>query len=834
MSEFVRDLRFAVRLLAKSPVFTVTAVLLLAIGIGANTLIFSLVDALLLRPLPVAHPENLVRLIEVHPNGFVTWDLPYDFCDAAASLDPDFTELLCQGETDVAFSDKTSTERVRVHLVSPNFFSSLGAHAFLGRVLTAEDERTKANNAVLSYGFWRRAMRGDPSILGRTIVLGGHPFTVVGVTPEPFNGLSSDTSPDLRVPIAVARSLVKPVDEINPAVTPLFAQIFARLRSGVPFTRANGEADPRMHAALEEESNRFFKPANGTARSNSVNRSRLELESIVYGVSTLRAQFSHSLEILMAGVALLLLMACANVAGLLLARSTARAREMGIRLALGASSGRIVRQLLTEGLLLSLIGGFAGILLTIACLPLLVRGLPPIRDRGAVLQSLAVHIGIDFPVLAFALGATVLTAALFALSPALRCSRADVASALKGGRTTTRGTRAGNLIVTAQVAICTLILITAALLVETLDRMRSMNPGFDRDRIVTFTIDPSLNGYTAPQVRAFSKTLLEKSRALPGVGSASIASRGLMRGTGVKATFGAAGSRITAADFLNSSLNDVTPDYFGTMGMRLLSGRAFNGFDQSNTTPHKVIVNQVFARRFFATKNSIGERFGFPGAGGIATGDNEIVGVVSDAKYRSLREPIPPTVYHPVVDGFESGFILHVRTRENPETMIAPIRELLDSLDPSLPIIEVRTLRQEVDASLWQERLLALLSTVFGAIAALLASIGLYGALDYALKSRTREIGVRMALGAEPQRIAGLFSQQAFVLTANGLALGLGAYAVAAVCIRRLLFDVRPWDPAAVIPAVLLVGFIAALATAPGTLRAMRIDPGSALRTETE
>lgn len=832
MAEFIRDLRFGFRVLAKSPVFVATAALLLAIGISANTLIFSVVDALLLRPLPVSHPENLVRLVEVHPNDFVTWDLPYGFCDAVASRDADLSEVLCQGEADVAFSDGVSTERVRVHLVSPNFFSSLGAHAHLGRVLTPDDERSGAANAVLSYGFWQSRLRGDASVLGKSINLGGHSFTIIGVSPEAFNGLTADTSPAMRVPAAVDRTLVAPDAGMSPGARTVFAQIFGRLRSGVPFERASAEADPLLQAAYQEEFDKIYAREKGTAPPKSSITSRLRLESIATGVSTLRGQFSRGLEVLMAGVALLLLMTCANVAGLLLARSTARAQEMGIRLALGASPARIVRQLLTEGLLLSLLGGTAGILLTSACLPLLVRGLPPIRDRAAVLQPLAVHIAIDLRVLAFALAATVLTALLFALSPALRCARADVLSALRAGRTTTRRLLPRNLIVAAQVAICTVILIGAALLVQTLQRMRSMDAGFDRDHVVTFTIDAGLSGYTPERTRVLSKTLSAKAGVLPGVSAVSIASRGLMRGTGVKATFGVAGSHISDTDFLNCSLNDVAPGYFETLGMHLLAGRAFTWFDRNQATPRKVIVNQTFARRFFQGRNPVGERFGSPGPGGIARADDEIIGVVSDAKYRSLREPVPPTVYGPRVDGFESAFILHLRTRQQPETMIAPVREIVRSLDPGLPIIEVRTLRDEVEASLWQERLLASLSTIFGAIAVLLASIGLYGALDYAVKSRTREIGVRIALGAQPARIVGLFSREALMLTATGLALGLCAYAAATVWIRRVLYDLRPWEPTAVLFVVLLVVAMAVIAAAPAVYRAVRIPPAEALRSE--
>jgi predicted permease len=829
--EFGRDLRFGFRLLAKSRVFTATAILLLAIGIGANTLIFSAIDAVLLKPLPVAHPENLVRLVEVHPTGFVTWDLPYDFCSDAAARDADFSDVICQGEADVAFSDGNSTERVRVHLVSPNFFSSLGVGAALGRVLNAEDEHTHAQAAVASFEFWRRRFHSDPGIVGRKIVLAGHPFTIVGVSPEGFNGLAVDTSPDLRVPASANRLLIPRPAGLSPIARPLFAQIFARLKDGVPFARANSEADPLLLTAEEQEAGKMFARANGPLLSGPRD-SHLRLEPIPNGLSTLREQFSRSLELLMAGVALLLLMACANLAGLLLARSTARAEEMGIRLALGARPARIVRQLFTEGLLLAFLGGAAGILLTVACVPLLARALPPIRDRGAVLQPLAVHIAIDLRVAAFSIGATILTAVLFAMSPALRSARADVAGVLQGARTTTRRLTTGNLIVVAQIAMCTLILMGAVLLVETLEHMRAMNPGFDPDRVITFTIDPSVRGYIRGPALRFSKQLLDLARTLPGVNAAALASKGLMRGTGLKATVEAAGHRATPDDFLDVSMNDVTPDYFQTMGMRLLAGRGFTWFDRLNAKPQPMIVNQAFARRFFPDQNPIGARFGFPGPGGIGTADDQIIGVVSDAKYRSLRESIPPTVYSPYVDGFDSVFLLHLRTRRDPEALIAPVRQLLHSLDSAMPIIETRTLRQDVDASLWQERLLAMLSSIFGAIAALLASIGLYGALDYAVKSRTREIGVRAALGAEPAVIVRLFSRQALGLTVAGISVGLGAYASMSVFLRGVLYEVRPWELWPVITVAFLMALIAAIATAPAIYRATRIDPARALRTE--
>lgn len=607
MPAFLRDLRFGARLLLKSPVFAVTVVLLLGVGISANTLIFSVVHLLLLKPLPVPHPENLVRLVEVHPNEFLTWDLPYDFCEDVPARDTDFAEVLCQGEANVGFRVGDFTERVRVHLVSSNFFSSLGVQARLGRLLNADDERTRAMNAVVSYDFWKRRLRAEVSAIGRTVDLGGHAFTVVGVSSEGFNGLTVETEPDVRVPASVDRALLERPGEMSPAARPLWAQVFGRLRNGVPFERANAELDSLLHQAYQDEEDRLFPPQKGGAPRGAEIRSRLRLESIANGVSTLRTQFSHGLEILMAGVALLLLMACANVAGLLIGRAATREQEMSIRLAIGASTGGIVRQLLTEGLLLSVLGGVLGGLLTLVSMPLVVRGLPPVRDRAAVLQPTAVHLGIDLPVLGFAMAVTVLTAVLFALSPALRCASVDVSGALRGTRSSGRRSLVSSFLVMAEVALCTVILIEAALLVGTLERMRSMNPGFDADRVVTFTIDPAVRGYTPEQTQVLSKRLLQKAQALPGADVVSIAGRGLMRGTGVKATFGAVGTRISAGDFLNSSLNMVTPEYFETMGIHFVAGVNFDthiveapgSVAPGTAVVTPAVVNQTFVRRFF-------------------------------------------------------------------------------------------------------------------------------------------------------------------------------------------------------------------------------------------
>ncbi|MGH9627442.1 MAG: FtsX-like permease family protein, partial [Bryobacteraceae bacterium] len=627
------------------------------------------------------------------------------------------------------------------------------------------------------------------------------------------------TSPDIRVSLAAGRSLVqKPgIDPASPVYQEF--QIFGRLRPVIPIEQASSEIEPLLRGPYQDAMIRAFPELAKTLRKD-VFDSRLQLEPAGNGVSSLRTQFSQGLILLMACVGLLLLMACANVACLLLARSAARSQEISIRRALGASPWRVARQLLTESLVLALPGGAIGVLLAWLCGPLLLAALPPIRDRAAVIQPLAVDIGVDLRVLGFAVLGSLLTALLFGLSPAMGGARQNLAGALRGSRTTTARLSGRNMLVVVQVAVCVLLLAGASLLIETFNRMWSMDAGFDRDHIVTFTIDPGLKGYDQEQSELLSRQLLEKTRSLPGVVAAACALRGLMRGTGIKATFAAAGDPIRKSDFLNSSLNSVTPGYFDAMGMHILAGRDFTWSDHNRQTPRNVIVNHAFVRRFFPGQvfpghGAVGRLFGNSGPDGLAVPNNQIIGVVSDAKYRSLREEIPPTVYGPVVNGFDSGFILHLRTRGQPAALIAPVREALRSLDPELPFIEVRTLREEVETSLWQERLLAGLSSMFSAFAALLAAMGLYGALDYAVKTRTREIGVRVALGADPLRVVKVLAGETLLLVAAGAVSGIAIYALSARWIEQVLYGVAPSDSIAIASALLFVAAIAFLAVTP-------------------
>jgi putative ABC transport system permease protein len=648
--------------------------------------------------------------------------------------------------------------------------------------------------------------------------LNGRALTVVGVLPKGLNGLTVETSPDVRVPISTGQSLVQEGRQT-------FFQVFGVLRPGVTRERAQTEIEPRMRRVYEEALRSRFPEF-----AKSAFRSQLSLETASHGVSTLRGQFSRGLVLLMAAVGLLLLMACGNVACLLLARSAARSQEMGVRLALGASRWRVARQLLSENLLLALAGGAIGIVFAYAFRPLLLGALPPIRDRAAVAQPLAISVDIDARVLAFAIAASMLTALLCGMSAAVWGGRQSLAGALRGGRTTTTRLPGRNVLLAAQVAVCVLLLAVAGLLVKTFEQMRSMNPGFDQAHVVTFTIDPGMKGYKPEQAKLLSRKLLEETRRLPGVVAAAIASHGLMHGTGLKGTFGVAGVPVTRNDFLNSSIHLVTPGYFGTLGMRIIAGRDFTWADDNKQKPQKAIVNLAFVRHFFPRENPLGRRFGNRGTDGLGTPQNQIVGVVSDAKYRSLREPVPPTVYSPVVSGFDGDFILHLRMRGDPAAAIAPVREALRRLAPDLPFLEIRTLRQEVETSLWQERLLAWLSALFGSFAAVLAGIGLYGALDFAVKARRREVGVRAALGASPLRVVRLLSRETLLLvTAGGLS-GIAVYSLPARWIRQALYDVVPSDPQALGSALLFVAVVTWLAVAFPLWRAARINPASALR----
>jgi predicted permease len=802
------DLRYAVRILTKSPGFTLTVVGLLALGIGANTAIFSALNALLLRPLPVRDPQQLIRLVQTIPRIGITSDFPYDVYQAlqhAATLQA----VLGEAEWPVAMNDPKPAEQVRVDVVTPEFFDVLGVPAFYGRTLAPSDaqDATGMPPAVLTYGFWKRRFAGDMRAVGHTITLRGHKFLVVGIMPGTFNGITTDTAPDLRIPLR-ALPLLQADGEYREGKVPL--EIAARMKPGVSPEQARSECSV------------IWRNVMRAPQFQNEWRQDLQVESLEHGASVLRDRFGLALQLLAGSAGLLLLLMCSNVAGLLLARGASRREEMAVRLALGASRARLVRQMLAESALLAGLGAAGGWLTAVISLPLLLRALPPLRDRATTQLALALDVTPDARVLLYAIGLSVVTALLFGLTPGLAASRVSLDGILRGARSSRSG-RQRNALVVFQIALCTMLLAGAGLMVRSFRQLHGMNPGFDRDHVVTFTAYPGISGYSPEQSEKLRRALLERIRALPGVVSAATAARAVMRGSGVKITVLPEGQTPTPADDLNTSLNIVSPEYFDTMGMRIVEGRAYRESDR-DVKPARVVVNQTFANVFFPGRDAVGRHLG------NVPMLREIVGVVNDAKYRSLREPVPPVLYTLYARSSGDAFVLCVRTSMHPGTIIQPVRRALAALDPALPFIEVHTLAEEVDASAASERLTATLASLFGLLAAVLAALGIYGLLSYGVAQRRREIGIRMAVGAGPWSIGLMISQQALALAATGIVVGMTAALLTAPAIRSLLYGVTPTDEVSLLGAATFVFLVSALATAAPVIRASRIQPASALR----
>jgi predicted permease len=805
------DLRNALRTLLHAPGFTLTAAALLAVGIGANAVIFGALDAILLRPLPVRHPEQLVHLVQDIPRIGHRGAFAYSFYRTLLEHSTTLSTAFGEEEMEDTMESPAPAEEVRVHLVTPEFFDALNASAMVGRTLTPADaaESAGALPAVLSYGFWRRRFDGDRRALGRKIQLHGHAFTIVGVTPREFNGISIETAPDVCVPLRAA-----PLLETRGKIMPVESQaldLCGRLKPGVTRERAQAEVRAMW---LNSPDGRGADPTQP-----------LLLDSLEFGTSVLRQKFSGALRLLIASVGLLQLMVCANLAGLLVARGARRTGEMAIRLAIGATRMRLVRQMLVESAVLTVLGAGGGIVLAYLAAPLLVTGLPPVRDASTTRLALAIDFAPNARVLLYSVLVSALTALLFGMAPALAAVRVSLDSVLRGARTA-GGWKGRQFLLVMQIALCTLLLAGAGLLVRSFRQLRDMDAGFASAQVVSFTANPSLSGYTVKQMGALRLALTERVRQIPGVDSVAAASRPLMRGSGMKTTVVPAGQRRTPADFLNASLNAVTPEYFDTVGMRLLAGRTLKDADSTSPKPVPVVVNQAFARHFFPEGNPLGRLFGYGNAESLAAG-MVIAGVVTDAHYRSLREPIPPTIYQMLTD---DDFTLYVRTHRRPESLIQPVRQAFTALDPALAFAEVHTLAEEVDDSAAPERLTAILASIFGIFAALLAAVGLYGLLAYAVAQRQREIGIRMALGARPRAIARLIGGQALVLVAVGVALGLAGALVLAPMASALLYGVGPTDPASLAAAAALVALVAAFAALVPAARAARVDPAVALR----
>jgi predicted permease len=827
-----QDLRFAFRTLRKAPLFTSVAVVSLALGIGANTVIFSLIDQLILQMLPVHDPEQLVLLSSVGDHygsntgsNAISYPMYQDFRDRNSV----FQGMFSRTQMTFSMNYEGRTELASGELVSGNYFPVLGVGAALGRVFTAQDDLYQGQHpiAVLSYGYWQTRFAGDPNVLGKKLVLNGYPVTVVGVSHAGFDGVEPGYSPQIRVPMMMKKELTPgPFYSLNDR-RGRFLQAFGRLKPGMTAQSAKAGLQPLFHQILEME---VREPAFARATEHTRQQFlKMSIDALPAskGRSFLRDQFAKPLYALMAIVGLVLLIACSNVANLMIARATARQKEIAVRLAVGASRGRLIGQLLMESLLLSLTGAAAGVALAIAMLRALIRFLP----QGVTPYTLTAS--PEPRMLAFTLAVAVATGLLFGLAPAIQSTRPALADTLKdqagsvvGG--TSVGLRKG--LVVAQVALSLLLLVGAGLFLQSLSNLRNLNPGFVTENLVSFGVSPTLNGYKRPRGLQFYRQLMDRMNRTAGVSSASLAVMALLDGNEWDSSVTVEGYTAKRGEGVDPHMQFIAPGFFATLKIPMLAGRDFRDSDELGA-PKVAIVNETFAKRYI-TGSPLGHHLGMGGDPGTKT-DIEIIGVVKDTRYEGLREKVPDELYIPYTQmSTLQGMTAYVRAAGDPANLFASLRQLVNEVDPNVPVYRMRTLDQQIDKSLMSERLLASLSAVFGAIATLLAAVGLYGVMAYMVARRTREIGIRMALGARGGSVVWLVMREVLTLAAVGVAIGLcGAFAATRL-VQAQLFGIGATDAWTMAAGALGIAGVAALAGYLPARRATTIDPMIALRWE--
>jgi putative ABC transport system permease protein len=801
LEEIWQDLRYGMRMLVKVPGFTFVAVLTLALGIGANTAIFSLLDALLLKPLPVKQPEQLVIV------GGFSFSYPDPVYRELSEKNSVFAGMFTFHSIEMTMSDGSQAERVLGELVSGEFFTVLGVSPHLGRVFNDADNQTPGAHlvTVIGYDFWRRRFGADPNIAGKKISINNYPFTIIGVAAQGFNDVEVGVAPDLRVPMMMKSQMLDHIDG-----TP----VMARLQPGVSIEQAQ--------AATETIVQNITRTSGANSpRDRALNSRRIQLRSAKTGVSNLRGQFSQPLIILMSLVGVVLLIACLNVANLLLARAAARQKEIAVRLTVGAGRFRLVRQLLTEGLLLSALGGALGLVFAHWGTDALPRFLP---------QNATLEIEPDWRMLGFTLVVTVLTGLLFGLAPALQATSLDLIPSLKNDAVGVAGGRRRwelrRLLVVLQVALSVVLLVSGGLFVRSLRSLKAIDHGYTIDQIVTMQLAPDRNGYKLDQQQNFYAQLSERVTALPGVKSVTYLSFLPFSGIESESEIEVPGYQALPTEKPTAQFNGITPQFFATFGLPLLQGRDFNAQD-SVGSPKVIIVSDSFARYFFGAENPLGKRIS---AGPFK--DLEIVGVVGDAKLWNLKETMSRTCYYAQKQVHQSRQKLCVRATGDAGALIAAIRREVRSLDPNLPVFNVKTFADQINESINRERLVALLSSFFGFFALLLAALGLYGVMAYSVARRTREIGIRIALGARAGNVLWLVLRETLLLALIGIAVGLPAALAVARLTKGLMFGLAANDPLTIALSMLLMIGIAALAGYLPAKRAGRVDPMIALRTE--
>lgn len=838
METLIKDIKYGFRGLLKRKGFAAIAVLTLALGIGANTAIFTLVNAVMLKSLPVQQPEQLVLFSDMTGEGTSMEDTPrvgewkrfsyasylylrdhnQSFQDIAA-LRSGISRLSVRR----AAAQGAGATRAAGHLVAGNYFSVLGTSAMRGRVLTPEDDKASASPAaVVSHRYWKDQLNSDPSVVGQTFIINNINFTVVGITPPEFFGERVRRPPDMWLPLAFHPQIELRGNylEDNQAY---FLMLLGRLKPGVDLQQANATVNHGLRQFLTEQAGSQLTEQ----RQKGIQNTYVKLVEGKGGISGLRNRYSEPLRMLMVIVGIVLLVACANVGSLLLARATARKAEISLRMALGANRWRIVRQLLTESLLLAAIGGVCGVLLAqwgVTILVNLVAKESPLNTRP------------DASVLAFTVGVSIVAGVLFGLIPALRASHTDLASAMKEKtRTGSRFWRVNlsSAMVVLQVGLSMVLLTGAGLFARSLLNLQKENVGFDRSNMLLAGIDPRLAGYKPTELTALYTQIIERVGSLPNVRSVSMATYSPMSGSQRSSSIVVPG--YTPQEGEDTTIEDVLvgPKYAETLGIPVLRGREIDIRD-TPSGPRVAVVNETFANKFFKDQNPIGRSFTFDDEtdAGAAL---EIIGVIADIKSEDARTKANPAVYRPILQiQDQAAFMVNVQVRTNGDasSFAGPFRQVITGIDDKLPIFDVTTLEEQVQENFKQDRLIAQLVSFFGALALILASIGLYGVMAHGVARRTNEIGIRMALGAQGGNIAWMILRETLVLVVLGLVIGVPIALFAAKFVASQLFGLQAADPAALIGAAVVLTLVALFAGYFPARRASRVNPLTALRYE--
>jgi predicted permease len=825
MQVFWQDLRYGLRTLLKTPGFTTVAALTLALGIGANTAVFSFVNALLLRPLEGAHdPAALAQVLQIRDDR-VNDSVSYlDWLDYRGQ-NTSFTGMAMYDGVALNLSAGQEAERIEGAMVTGDYFETLGVKAALGRLIAPDDTRAEGASPVvaLSHGLWRNRFGGDPLIVGKTISLNGFGYTVIGVAAEGFSGTEMGERTDLWVPFTMWRQ-VEPRMAGESAFWKndwlgdrgsAWMKAFVRLKPGVTVEQAQAD--------LSTIAGRLARDYPQTNQKVSV--------MVAPGLGLpeqARGRIGQFLKLPMIIAGVVLLIVCANVAGMILARGETRSSEIGVRLALGARPSRIVRQLLTESIMLALAGGLLGLLLGL-WLSNWLRSLLPETYLGLPLRF---DLALDKRVFTFTLAISVLTGALSGIAPALRFSRLDLIPVLKGlpGRRSGAGQiKLREVLVVAQVALSFALLVAAALCVRTLQNARAITTGFDVEHALTARIDPGRQNYSEAQGREFYRRLIERMETMPGVEAAGLAPYVPLEGPQPVTRIHPEG-RPPETGRLQVGFNFITPRYLEAVGVRLLKGRRFSAQDDQRS-PLVAIINEALARRYWPDEDPLGRRFRF-GSGDPDKPLIEIVGVVSDTKAANLFAPSRMYVYLPMEQYYQSQAVLHLRTGGQPERLVPAMRREIAALDHSLPVYGIKTLTRYRDDALTSQRMAAYLISGFGVLAMALAAIGLYGRMSFDVERRAREIGIRMALGAQPRDTVRLIVRQGMTLALIGMAAGLVVAFATTRLIKGLLFGVSATDPLTLVTVAALLTAAAGLACYIPTRRATKADPIKSLRYE--